>query len=263
MFRVLEAYRIMWYKSLFDTPGMTMKLSNAAVLLDDERTPHAGAYALPMFPLDMDEDLATTLDGKAFTQTTESATTLSDAMALEPREESYIGKKPQASVADAVRERHTTFVQAVSALESVCATFDSVDMSAVAAQTVLRRRVGSLSMLGHALEGVASFVENPDTEVLFGGEGLLAPYLAGIYLWAGDVTETLATLAHDLNTLAPNWGTTRERLNDVVWIFAMALAEGRRLENDIDVLPVEMHQALGELLVCAIGLKHKLDEPFG
>ena len=43
----------------------------------------------------------------------------------------------------------------------------------------------------------------------------------------------------------------------------MALAEGRRLESVHDLLPPEMHDANDELLMKFVGLKHKLDEPFG
>ncbi len=238
----------MWYKSLFDTPGMTaMKLDHAAVLLDDDRP------SFPMFPLDLDDDASTTLDAQAFSNDSNA------------REESYIGTRPrdeEMSVAEAVRARHVALAETIAALEQTCASFDSVDPSAAAAQTSLRRRVGSLSMMCRALEEVAAHVETTNHD-LFAGEGLLAPYLAGIYMWAGDVTETLSVLARDLNTLTPDWAGFRDRLNDVSWIFDMALAEGRRLENVHDLLPPEMHDANDDLLMAFVGLKHKLDEPFG
>lgn len=243
----------MWYKSLFDAPGMTMKLSTSAVLRDDDRT-----SPLPMFPLDLDdEDLSTSLDVAAYVPSVEPRG---------PREESYVGARPRddhdESVGDTVRTRHDALVQAIASLESTCASFDSCDPSAAAAQTSLRRRTGGLAMMCSALEGVAAFVETTNHD-LFAGDGLLAPYLAGIYLWAGDVTETLHALARDLNTLTPHWASFRDRLNDVAWIHEMALAEGRRLENVIDLLPPEMNEPMDELLVAFVTLKHKLDEPFG
>ena len=129
-------------------------------------------------------------------------------------------------------------------------------------QTSLRRRVGGLAMLAGALEGVASFVATTNHD-LFAGEGLLAPYLAGIYLWSGDVTETLHALARDLNALAPDWASFRDRMNDVAWIHDMALAEGRRIESVLDLLPPEMNEPMDELLLAFVTLKHKIDETFG
>jgi hypothetical protein len=200
-----------------------------------------------MFPLtDDDEDIVTSLDGTAFTA------------------KSYVGAKPQAeSVADAVRGRHDGLSAALRSLEQTCESFDVVDVSAGAAQNSLRKRVGSVAVVCLSLESVASFVENPECESLFAGDGLLAPYLAGTYLWAGDVIETLGALARDLNDLAPNWSAFRERLNDVAWIFEMAVTEGRQVSNVVDVLPAEMCQSIDDLLVATISLKHRLDEPFG
>jgi len=220
-----------------------MKLTNVAVLRDDDRT-----SPLPMFPLDdLDDDVSTSLDVDAL------------------KEESYIGTRPkedEEAIDVAVRKRHEALADAVAALESTCASFDSVDVSASAAQTSLRRRVGSVRVLVTALEGVASHVETTNHD-LFAGDGLLAPYLAGIYLWASDVTETLHSLARDLNALSPDWASFRARLADVAWIYEMAHGEGRRLESVLDLLPVELHDPMDELLVAFVGLKHKLDEPFG
>jgi hypothetical protein len=222
---------------------MTMKLTNVAVLRDDDRT-----SPLPMFPLDdLDDDVSTSLDVDAL------------------KEESYIGTRPQEDeqpIDVAVRARHEALSDAVAALESTCASFDSVDVSASAAQTSLRRRVGSVRILVNALEGVASHVETTNHD-LFAGNGLLAPYLAGIYLWTSDVAESLGSLARDLNALTPDWASFRARLGDVAWIYEMAHAEGRRLEGVLDLLPVELHEPMDELLVAFVGLKHKLDEPFG
>ena len=222
-----------------------MKLSSSAVLRDDDRT-----SPLPMFPLDLDDDSATALDVAVYEA---------------PREESYIGARPRVEeepLGAAVRARHLALAEAIGALESTCASFESVDPSAAAAEASLRKRVGSLTLMCRALEGVASFVETTNHD-LFTGEGLLAPYLAGVYLWAGDVTETLHVLARDLNALTPDWASFRERLNDVAWIHEMALAEGRRVEKVIDLLPPEMTEPMDDLQLAFITLKHKLDEPFG
>ena len=225
-----------------------MKLSTSAVLRDDDRT-----SPLPMFPLEMDDDQATALDVDPYAP--EGA-----------REESYIGTRPREeqteSVQDAVRERHEALARAIAALEETCAAFDSVDPSAAAAQTSLRRRVGSLAMLCNALEGVASYVETSNHD-LFASEGLLAPYLAGIYLWTGEVTETLHGLGRELNTLTPSWAAFRDRINEVAWIHDMALIEGRRIEGVLDLLPPELHDPMDELLLAFVSLKHKIDEPFG
>ena len=221
-------------------------------MFDDEKT-----SPLPMFPLDLDDESSTSLDVDAF-QAPPSVS-----------EESYIGSRPKSDVSEsgetvveAVRSRHRALAEAVAAIEETCVAFDSVDPSAAAAQTSLRRRVGSLLVLCNALEGVACYVETTNHD-LFAAEGLLAPYLAGVYLWTGDVTETLHTLARDLNGLTPNWAAFRDRLAEVSWIFDMALAEGRRIESVLDLVPPELHEPMDDLLMGFVGFKHKLDEPFG
>ncbi len=182
------------------------------------------------------------------------------------REESYVGALPRESaesVEEAVRNRHEALAMNIAELERVCASFDSVDVSASAAQVSLRRRVGSLSMLCGALADVAVLVEQPEHQALFAGEGKLAPYLAGVYLWTGDVTETLSTLARDLNTLTPDWSAFRERLGDVAWINEMAMAEQARLDKIVDTFAAPVRDAVDELFIAFVGFKHKLDEPFG
>ena len=203
----------------------------------------------PLFQLD-DDDLPTNLNVQPFQGSA--------------RHESYIGFRPQAdapTVPEAVRIRHDALAAAIVDLEETCKAFDCVDTSASAAQHSLRCRVGGLSLLCGALEAVACHVEDPALEHLFAGDGLLAPHLAGVYMWAGDLTETLGTLARDLNSLAPDWAAFRDRLADVRWIFDMATTEGRRLSAV--PMPAELRDALDELLISAVTLDHKLSEPFG
>jgi len=227
----------MWHKSLLDIPGFAMNTSSSNIAMlsfDDDNT---SVDALP-FPIEQGV-----------------------------RHESYIGAKPQPdTVSGVVHERQQALASAIAELEWTCEAFDSSDPSAEAAQTSLRRRVGSLAMLGSLLESVSSFADAPALEPLFAGDGLLAAYLAGIYLWSGEVTDTLKNLARDLNALAPNWAAFRDRLTEVAWIHDMAVLEGKRLEKSLDqacLVPADMHEALDELLVALITLKHKLDEPFG
>jgi hypothetical protein len=225
----------MWHKSVFDVPGVAMSNSSSSL------------------ELLADDDVITSLDVDPFTSPSGV------------RHDSYVGALPSSpsSVAEAVRTRHVGFASAIAELEWVCEAFDAVDPSAAAAQTSLRRRVGSLAMLASLLETVSSYADAPETEPLFASDGLLAAYVAGIYLWAGDVTDTLKTVARDLNTLAPNWAAFRERLGEVAWIFDMAVTEGKRIESVLDLVPADIHESLDELYVALITLRHKLDEPFG
>jgi hypothetical protein len=220
-------------------------------------SPNSSAALL--FALDGDDlDMDTQLDGEPLAD--------EDFGPPTPREESFVGELPRESaesVEEAVRNRHEAFGLAIADVETVCASFDSVDVSASAAQTSLRRRVGSLSMLCGALGDVAILVQQPEHEALFAGDGKLAPYLAGVYLWAGDVTETLATLARDLNALSPDWSAFRERLEEVAWIYEMAMGEQSRLDRIVDAMPAPVRDALDELFIAFVGFKHKLDEPFG
>ena len=210
----------------------------------------------PAFELD-DDDLPTSVNAEPFDL----------ALSATPppaRHDSYVGFRPQAdaqSVPEAVIGRHNALSAAILDLEETCKAFDSVDTSASAAQHSLRCRVGSLSLLCSALEATVSQALDPALESLFAGDGLLAPHLAGVYMWAGDLTETLGTLARDLNNLSPDWATFRQRLDDVRWIFDMTTAEGRKLS--VVPLPAELRDALDELLVCAVSLDARLSEPFG
>ena len=201
----------------------------------------------PLFELDDDDQLPTAVNVQPY-----------------QRHESYVGFRPQSdaqTVPEAMRARHDALSAAIVDLEDTCKAFDCVDTSAGAAQHSLRCRVGSLSLMCGALEAVACHAEDHRLEELFAGDGMLAPYLAGTYMWAGDLTETLGTLARDLNGLAPDWAAFRDRLAETRWIFEMTTPEGRRLSSV--PMPAELRDALDELLVCAITLDHKLSEPFG
>jgi hypothetical protein len=232
----------MWHRSVFDALGASLPNEEKLMVIHNPLT--------PLHALSEEDDVPTSLDSAPFQA---------------PRHESYIGVRPQADehVADAVRERHEALDGAIALVEATCEAFDSSDVSGVAAQQSLRCRVGSLSLFASALEGVASRVEYVELEGLFAENGILSPYLAGMYMWAGDVTETLGTLARDLNSLSPDWAAFRERLAEVRWIFDMTITEGRRLQNMLDVVPADLHEALDDLLVAAISLDHKLSEPFG
>ena len=194
----------MWYKSLLHVPSLTMNSPNSSA-------------ALQLFTLDGDDlDLDTSLDTAPFAPTT-------------PREESFVGTLPARSprpVEEAVRSRHESLALAIADLEKVCDSFDSVDVSA-RPRRLRCAAVSAASPFSAALSGRRRPRRASRTHEVFAGEGTLAPYLAGVYLWAGDVTETLGTLARDLNALTPNWSAFRERLDDVAWICDMARGRAR------------------------------------
>ncbi len=199
-----------------------------------------------MFRLD-DDDIITDLDHNAWVS------------------DSFVGTVSQTheSLEESVRHEDDALAEAVTRLESTCNAFDSVDVSAAAAQLSLRRRVGGLRLLSDALVNVCGFVLSPDHRELFGPAGLLGPYLSCVHMWVGDVTETLTHLATELNVLAPSWSAFRECLTNVEWIHERAMAEQRRLAAVADTLPADVRAATGELFIAFIRFKHTLDEPFG
>ncbi len=183
------------------------------------------------------------------------------------REESYIGTLPREedNTFAALQTRHAELATAVGALEKACVSFDSVDVSARAAETSLRRRAGRLALIANALGGVIDFAVHPDIEPLFRGDGALAPYLAGVYLWTGEVTDVLTIVAHDLNALNPDWAAMRARLGEVSWLYDMALAEQARLdESDVfSITDEDLAASLDHVMVGLVSLKRELEEPFG
>lgn len=181
-------------------------------------------------------------------------------------EESYIGvlpKETDASERALLVTRHVSLARAVTNVEQICESFDSVDVSARAAERSLRCRVGALAIVRNALTDVIELTDRPEHSALAVPNGLLTAYLAGAYLWLDDVTDALTTLAIDLNTLVPDWSAVRRRLNEVSWIHDMLVIEQARVEaglrgEDADLL------ATFEQLFAAIAAFHtKLAEPFG
>ena len=61
--------------------------------------------------------------------------------------------------------------------------------------------MGALALVRNALSDVIELTDRPEHAALVLPNGQLAAYLAGAYLWLGDVTDALTTLATELNTL--------------------------------------------------------------
>jgi hypothetical protein len=220
----------------------------------------AGVYSA-LYALD-DEDIVTDLDSAPWAAPQESG-------AIEKRE-SFIAALGVEQPLDApVLREQGALVAVIARLEKTCEAFDSVDVSAEAAEISLRRRVGSLALLSSALGNVCAFALSAEHRELFdhpkGSEpvGLLAPYLSDVHMWTGDVAETLEHLARELNELAPSWSAFRECLTNVDWIYERAMAEQTRLGGVENVLPEDLRAALGELFIAFGRFKHVLAEPFG
>jgi hypothetical protein len=198
-----------------------------------------------MFALD-DEDIETDLDVSPL------------------RQDSFVGELPrEATLEDHVRGEDEALAQSVARLEYICEAFDSVDPSAGAAETALRKRAGGLAMLSNALRATCAFVLSTEHRELFARGGLLEPYLSDVHMWTGDVTETLTDLARQLNAVAPDWFALRERLENAKWIHAHALVEHRKLDRIKDTLPDDLRAAVDELFIAFACFTRDLDEPFG
>jgi hypothetical protein len=182
------------------------------------------------------------------------------------QEESYIGvlpKETEASERDLLVTRHVELARAVTSVEKICEHFDSVDVSARAAETSLRCRVGALALVRNALTDVIELTDRAEYAQLALPSGQLAAYLAGAYLWLGDVTEALTTLATELNTLIPDWSAVRHRLNEVEWIFDMLVIEQKKIEGGLPSNDDELSATLDQLFGAVAGFQAKLSEPFG
>jgi hypothetical protein len=206
------------------------------LLVDDE----------PMFSLDDDDIIDTSVDGEAWPT-------------------SYVGVLPreEETFEEAARSRHRALADAIFELEKTCESFDSVDPSARAAELSLRRRVGALALLSRTLGDVSAFAESHEHGALFSPRGELAPLLASVYLWVGEITEALREVARELNVLQPSWATFRERLCDVAWVHRSAITEQARFAERGIAVPDELRDALADLAVILVGFKRALDEPFG
>jgi hypothetical protein len=178
-------------------------------------------------------------------------------------ESSYVGALPQRDAREAVVARHVDLARSVSHLESICEKFDSVDPSASAAETSLRRRVGALAMCRRALTDLVELTDSPKYCDVLDEGGLASAYVAGIYLWLSDVTEALTILANQLNDLTPQWSDLRSRLDEVAWIYDMAAAEQAKLEARLDREDEPLAVTLDEIFASVASFKVRLAEPFG
>jgi len=155
---------------------------------------------------------------------------------------SFVGALP--------REGRDELSLALADVERTCAAFDSVDPSALAAETALRRRVGWLTMLVRALGAARGLVARDHP---------CDAFLSGVETWTLDVSANLAELARELNVLEPRWASFRERLAESEWILARASAErGSIAETD-----GEVRDALEAVTHVVDAFKAALDEPMG
>ncbi|CAN5531038.1 hypothetical protein BH09MYX1_BH09MYX1_21070 [soil metagenome] len=233
------------------------------------------APSLPRFELDESDDsnegsaltpLATPVlppDAWPYDNFVASSPLETGAFAPVSHEESYVGALPQRDPREAVIARHVDLARSVSALESICERFDSVDMSARAAENSLRRRVGALAMVRRGLTDLIELTDEPQYAGVISDEGEAAPYLAGVYLWLSDIAEALTILAHQLNDLTPQWGDLRSRLDEVSWIYDMLIAEQMKLDGNLDRNDEALCAVFEDIFVAVVSFKVRLAEPFG
>ncbi len=177
-----------------------------------------------------------------------------------PNEGSYVGVVPreEETTLGLARRRHATLASAVALVERECATFDSYDMSAQAAELSLRKRAGLLAVVRNALEAAVDIAAQEDRL-----EGPLAPYFAGTYLWLEGVTEALGRLAIELNAMQPEWSALRSSLAEVAWLYEMTLVEQKRVEASEEFGGTALGEALEALASALVTFKSELEQPFG
>ncbi len=169
---------------------------------------------------------------------------------------SFVGALPD-------RSEDGELTASLAALERACEAFDSVDVSAHAAEVALRKRVGSRAMLCAAYFDVRSYVASDEHRELLAPAGLLGPYLSGVRMWTTDVIDAMRELAHQLNVLEPQWSAFRERLGAIAWLHERAKGEEGRVLRVADALPEDIREAVDDLCVAFTSFKHRLDEPMG
>lgn len=220
-------------------------------LVDDDNGPPTDR-SLPRFELEGEEDTLDQAEAWPY-----------DFPESERGEGSYVGTLPKRDQREAIVARHVDLARCIHALESICERFDSVDPSARAAETSLRRRVGALAMVRRSLTSLVELTDEPGYASLIAEDGTAAPYLAGVYLWLSDVTEILTILANQLNDLTPQWGDFRHRLDEVSWIYDMLIAEQMKLDGNLDRSDEKLAAAFEEIFVAVVSFKVRLAEPFG
>ena len=242
----------MWYDSALLLPMIPMKL-----LVN--YTPEELDWSLPPVPDAAPTD--TDLPSWDLLEADEEPDTVRPV-----QEASYIGvlpKETDGAERDALVSRHLELARAVTSVEKICERFDSVDVSARAAERSLRCRVGALALVRNALTNVIELTDRPEHAALALPNGQLAAYLAGAYLWLGGVTDALTTLATELNTLVPEWSVVRHRLNEVSWIHDMLVVEQKKIEAASARDDEELAATLDELFGTVAAFQAKLAEPFG
>src|ERR1700690_109675 len=81
-------------------------------------------------------------------------------LAVSPWQESFVGDLPRETIEEAMRRAQAALAASVTDLEKTCDAFDANDVSALAAETSLRRRVGSLALLVGAFGNVSAFAQS-------------------------------------------------------------------------------------------------------
>jgi hypothetical protein len=111
------------------------------------------------------------------------------------------------------------------------------------------------------LARVSSMAKDASLADQFSGDAPLTAYLAGCYLWLDGVVSTLTTLAKQLGEMNPDWGSFRQRLTDIEWIFELAQRE--QDATPIAWLPDHVAGWVRQLFTAMKAVKNGVDQPFG
>ena len=118
-------------------------------------------------------------------------------------------------------------------------------------------------MVRRALTSLVELTDNATYSSLLENDGIAAAYAAGVYLWLTEVTEAMTVLANQLNALTPDWAEYRHRIEEVAWLYDMALAEQMKLDGALDRSDENVALTFEEIFVALVTFKVRLAEPFG
>lgn len=178
------------------------------------------------------------------------------------RPQSYVGAIPREH--DDVRaRRHEELVGAWAALAQK-AEIDTWDASISAAAGTLSERVAEVSEACAFLARVGDHATETSLADLLPDDAPLTAYIAGVYLWLGEVVGALDSLALQLAEMTPNWSELRSRLEDVEWILDLAEREREKARaTQLGWLPEHVESDVLHLFTAVGALRAGLDQKFG
>lgn len=178
------------------------------------------------------------------------------------RPQSYVGAIPR-EYDDVWARRHEELALAWGALAEH-AEIRTWDGSITAAAGTLAQRVAEVGEACAFLARVHGHANDTSLADLLPDDAPLTAYVAGVYLWLGEVVAALHSLARQLADMTPEWSELRARLEDVRWILDLAERERDKAQaTQLAWLPDHVESDVVHLFAAVGAVRAGLEQKFG